>query len=211
MIYLHDPDLPTNVQLPEQHSRPPVHATPEALHGPSDGRIVASYDGEGVATLHDPELQLPEQHSELLEQVAPNALQGFVGDSVNKAKAGLFVIVGPCDGEAEGVCNSGRLHACASRESRKISVGVVMIFPIQKTHVSEDIDAKASEPTEVTVDGIVTVATSVPRNIELPTVERPLIRDIRVREAQNTNAKSPIEVTVDGIVTVTTPELWNMP
>jgi len=86
-----------------------------------------------------------------------------------------------------------------------------MIFPIQKTHFSEDIDAKACEPTEVTVDGIVTVTTPASRNIELPTIERPLFRVIRVRAAQNTNAKSPIEVIVDGIVTVTTPELWNMP
>jgi hypothetical protein len=37
-------------------------------------------------------------------------------------------------------------HTCALGESRKISVGVVMIFPFQKTHFSDDIDAKACEP-----------------------------------------------------------------
>jgi len=44
------------------------------------------------------------------------------------------------------------------------------------------------------VDGIVTVTTRDSRNIDLPTIERPLVRMIRVRAALNTNAKSPIEV-----------------
>jgi len=144
----------------------------------------------------------------------------MVGANVGR-KDGSYegVIVGEPDGKSEGVVVGEvdgltvgvNVHACAFGELRKISVGVVMIFPIQKTHFSERITAKAFGPIAVTVDGIVTVTTPASRNIDLPKIERPLIRDIRVREDKYAKAKSPTDLIVDGIVTVKRPELWNIP